>query len=95
MEKEDRDYEIIGISVASTDGFEFLDSAVHPFGTGIVSFLDFDAVTFILLLEERFEEIKNGKLISTRNNYLSSPHKSCPQYERLKLLLHIGKSEMS
>lgn len=29
-------------------------------------FLDFDAVTFIPLLEERFEDIKNGKLVSKR-----------------------------
>lgn len=29
-------------------------------------FLDFDAVAFIPLLEERFGDIKNGKLINTR-----------------------------
>lgn len=29
-------------------------------------FLDFDAVAFIPLLEERFEEIKNGKIVSRR-----------------------------
>ena len=29
-------------------------------------FLDFDAVVFIPLLEERFEEIKNGKIVSRR-----------------------------
>ena len=29
-------------------------------------FIDFNALIFIPLLEERFEEIKNGKLISTR-----------------------------
>ena len=29
-------------------------------------FLDFDAIAFIPLLEERFGDIKNGKLINTR-----------------------------
>lgn len=29
-------------------------------------FLDFDAVAFIPLLEERFEDIKNGKIVSRR-----------------------------
>src|SRR5262249_32121333 len=32
--------------------------------------------------------------VEWRASFLGTPYKSCPQYDRLKLLLHSGKSEI-